>query len=74
MSSPTVTRSGRCSRCLGYADSVAGCSRCWSLLKSGAAHDVLTLEERALPDLITAHVPEESIPVFRSLLTAPAAR
>jgi len=53
---------------------VAGCSRCWSLLKSGAAHDVLTLEERALPDLITAHVPEESIPVFRSLLTAPAAR
>lgn len=74
MSSPTVTRSGRCSRCLGYADSPTGCTRCWSHTKSDAAHMVLTMEEPALPELITAYVSEEQIPVFQSLLRPPGPR
>lgn len=71
MSAPTVTSTGRCSRCLAYVDAPAGCTRCWKSTKSEAAYNVLTMNEPVLPELITAFVSEEQIPVFQSLLKPP---
>lgn len=71
MSSYTVSRSGRCSRCLGYVNT-AGCQRCWPSVMSEAAESVLCEEGRyfPLPELVTGFVPEEQIPVFQTLLRA----
>lgn len=71
MATPAITVSGRCSRCLAFVDSSAGCTRCWSRTPSEAATAVLALQETVLPELITAVVLEEQIPVFQSLLRPP---
>lgn len=64
----TISIAGRCSRCLGFVNT-AGCPRCWATTVSEAAQTVLCEEEKytvpVLPELITAHVPEEQIPVFQ---------
>lgn len=64
MSPPTVTRSGRCSRCLAYVDSVAGCTRCWARTRSDAATAVLATDDIVVPELVTAFIFEEQIPAF----------
>lgn len=68
--SNTISIAGRCSRCLGFVNT-AGCQRCWPKAMSEAAESVLCETEKyypPLPELITGFVPEEQIPVFRSLL------
>lgn len=68
---PHINIDGRCSDCLCYVESSAGCQRCWPRSMSIAAETVLKQPEdyhAPWPELITAYVHEEELPVFQRLL------
>lgn len=70
-----ITVAGRCTRCLSYVDSTAGCTRCWMRGMSDASESVLSESydstDGHIPNLITAHIPDEMYPAFkRSMRTA----
>lgn len=68
---PHINIDGRCSACLGYVESSAGCQRCWPRSMSLAAEAVLNQPEElthAWPELITAYIDESALPPFQKLL------
>lgn len=61
-----VTVDGRCSSCLGFV-TTAGCQRCWARRVSGGAQGVFLNDDEPTspwPQLITAFVHEDELPVF----------
>lgn len=66
MPTPSVSVAGRCTHCLAPVDSSAGCQPCWARYHSEAATKVMNMTEVVtIPNLITAFVAEDALPIFQ---------
>jgi len=66
--SSTITIAGRCSRCMTYVESTAGCQRCWFSMHSEAAESVLTEQEGTR--IMTTPYDDLYVPIVRRTLDA----